>query len=281
MAYVPRKYIRRGKKAPKRAKKGFRKAKKYTGIKKMVSKMIHAQIEDKTINAYTNRSIYGIIGASNFYNNNIYCLTPNNQVNSSYTVVQGVSQQSRIGNKIRMKKCTFRGTLLPNPYNATTNNTIRPQNVALWVFSIKSGQQCTTVQDAYNVLNNSFFQYGSTDAPLLGNLFDLMNPVNKDVVTLHTRRVFKIGYESYTGVTGGANSDQTLSSNDYKLNAQFVIDCTRYLPKVITFNDGDGQSTSRQVFVAVEAIPFNGASNGINQAPVAMFSGIDFVYEDA
>lgn len=251
-------------------------------IKTIVKREIHRNVENKCINTFFSRSLYGIAGGTgNYLPSNIVCLTPNISTYAQYTIIQGTGQQQRIGNEIRTVKSLYKYTLFPHPYNAATNTPIRPQIVVMWIFSLKAGIAQISLSNAYDVLNNSFFQNGNSDAGLLGNSWDLISAINKDVVDLHYRKEYKIGYESYTSVTSGGDSNQTLASNDFKLFIRGQVDCTKYLPKRIKFNDTDNQSTTRQVFIAWESIPFNGSTNSSAQQPVGIFNSLDLIYEDA
>jgi len=52
-------------------------------------------------------------------------------------IVQGTTQDERVGNRIQTKKVTLRYILHPTGYNPTTNITPCPQNVIMWVGRLK------------------------------------------------------------------------------------------------------------------------------------------------
>lgn len=265
--------------APRRTKRPVRQTKK---IKKIRYKMPrYVKVEQKRLTTEFTKNLYHIGGTTNFRDNNIICITPNDALGSIYQMVQGTSQQTRIGNSVNISRLIFRGIVAPNAQNATTNPTPNPFMLRMVVLSTKRNVAGQSVADIYNICNNTIFANGSTSLGMLGTLYDIITPYNNDVITVHFYKTFKIGYENYSGVTGGADTGQTKASNDYKLNARWSIDLAKYCNKNLKFNDNAGGTTSRQVYVVFQPVNFNGSIPASTTTPCGLIAGVDVYYTDS
>lgn len=247
----------------------------------LIKKVISSDLEQKRLTTEFTKNLYHIGGTTNFRDNNIICLTPNDALGSIYQMVQGTSQQTRVGNKINIKRLIFRGIVAPNVYNAVSNPTPNPFMLRMLIVSTKRNVAGQGVADIYNICNNTLFANGSTSLGMLGTLYDIVTPYNTDVITVHFQKTFKIGYENYSGVTGGSDVSQTKASNDYRLNARWSINCAKYVNKVLKFNDNAGGTTSRQVYVVFQPVNFNGSIPVSTTTPCGLIGGVDVFYTDA
>lgn len=262
-----------------RRKAGYAKGKK--PLVKLIKKVMKAEVEQKRLTTEFTKNLYHIGGTTNFRDNNIICLTPNDALGSIYQMVQGTSQQTRVGNRVNIKKLIFRGIVAPNVYNATSNPTPNPFMLRMIILSTKRNVAGQSVADIYNICNNTIFANGSSSLGMLGTLYDVITPYNNDVVTVMYQKTFKIGYENYSGVTGGADISQTKASNDYRLNARWSINCAKYVNKALKFNDNAGGTTSRQVYVVFQPVNFNGSIPVATTTPCGLIAGVDVFYTDA
>lgn len=269
----------------KRGKRSNKPRVRKSALKRMVSsvvaKAIARNVENKRLTTEFTKNMYHSGAGTNFTNNNIIALCPNAGAGYLYQMVQGVQQQQRVGNQVRLKKLIFRGIMAPNPYSATTNPTPNPIMIQMFIVSMKRNVPSSSIAEVNNVFQNTFFANGSSSLGALGTLYDCVTPINTDQVTLHYKKTFKLGYENYSGVTGGADTGQTKASNDYKLNQRFSINVAKYMTKVWKFNDNDGATTSRQVYAIFQPINFNGSIPAVGTTPAGLIAGVDVFYEDA
>lgn len=269
---------RRGK-SVKRLRKSYRKSNKVSkSVKKYVNKVIHQNLENKRFTIESSRTLAAPSNAVNFQSGNIWQLTPSNATNSWYTLTQGTGEGARVGNEVGLRSAHYRYCLYPLAYNATSNPTPKPLDVMMIIFSFKRGVSGLTVADAWNCFNSNIFANGNLSNGTVNNLFDLVSVINSDVVTLHHRRIIKLGATSNILQTGGSAG---FANNDYKYNAIGTINVTKYLPKKITFNDADNNSTSKQVFLIISPINADGTTIPSTNFPLACFAGLDLKYEDA
>lgn len=276
----------RGKKSSKKAKRTYRRRisrrPRIAGmVKKIVRQAIARNVENKRLTTEFTKNLFHSGAGTNFRDQNIIALCPNSALGSIYQMVQGTGQQQRIGNQVRLKKLIFRGIMAPNPYSATTNPTPNPVMIQMFIISMKRNVPSSSIAEVNNVFQNTFFANGSTSLGALGTLYDAVTPINTDQVTLHYKRTFKLGYENYSGVTGGADTGQTKASNDYKLNQRFSINLAKYMTKVWKFNDNEGATTSRQVYAIFQPLNFNGSIPAVGTTPAGLIAGVDVFYEDA
>lgn len=247
-------------------------------IKQYVNNAIHSNLENKQYTTEVAKTMSGFSNTVNFQSGNIFQLTPSNATNSLYTIPQGLGEGARVGNNINIVSAKIRFVLYPQLYNATSNATPKNLDIIMYIFSTKKSVLGNTVLDAFNVLNSTFYANGSGSIGLLNNLYDLVSFPNNEIVRLHKKKIFKLGPSNaqlQTGVNAG------WSNNDYKYNIIRTINIKKYLPKKITFNDTDNNSTSNQVFAVFHPINADGTTIPSTNFPCSIFFGIDISFEDA
>lgn len=251
---------------------------KLSDVKDYVNKAIHANLENKDYTTEISKTMCNISNATNFQNGNMFQLTPSGATNYLYQIPLGTGQGTRVGNQITVQKAYIRFVIYPTLYNAISNPTPKPQDMTMYIFSVRRGVAGNSVSDAWNIFSTSFFANGNSYNGALGNLYDTVSIENKDVVRLLKKKTFKLSASNaqlQSGVSGA------LSNNDYKLNIIKRVNITKYLPKKITFNDADANSTSRQIFCVFNPVNCDGTGTASTTFVSAIFFGLDLVYEDA
>jgi len=216
-----------------------------------------------------------------FTSQNMLQITPSNQTNADYQIVQGTSQGARIGNSITVQKATLKWVMYPASYNAGSNPTPKALDIRCVIVSLKGVPNgSVTKAQLHDVLVNTCFANGASSNGMSNNLFDLVQSWNTDVLTVYADFTLKLGQSTQSGMTG-ASASMLQGNNDYKLNHIVKLDVTKYLPKKITFNDADSNSTSRQVFVLWHPINFDGTTNISTCFPAGGFVTFDLFFKDA
>lgn len=263
------------KRAPKRRFAKKRGAKR-PAIKRMIRREIARNNENKTQQYFNlNRNITSV--GSGLDTANIIALG----VGSGTLIVsQGAGQGQRIGNRIKTKKLTFKGTLVPSGYNDITNPQPTPVQVKIMILYDKTTP--TIVPTPY--FNGDFFQNGSGSTTFSNDLIDLWRPINTDRYRVLKSKTFKLGYQEFTGVgvsyAGAQQQQGNFSNNDFKLSCNFSFDLTKYYPKSVKFNDGSGAPTTRGLWALVLPVWANGgAGTPLNMANIQYM--VDYHYEDA
>lgn len=264
--------------AKKTKKSGRTSTKPSLAVKRYVKRAIHNQLENKSFSIESAETLAAPSNAVTFQAGNIIQLTPSNATNSLYTIPQSLGQGGRVGNLINLRSAKFKCIMYPQGYNVTSNPTPKPLDIGIWIFSVKRGVAGLTVADAWTIFNGTFFGNGNTSNGTVNNMYDLVSDVNKEVIQLHYHRIVKLGANSNILQTGGSAA---LANNDYKYNQILKINLTKYMPKKITFNDTDANSTSKQVFMIVSPYNADGTTIPSTGFPLSMYYGVDLVYEDA
>jgi len=235
-----------------------------------VKKIVTGMAEKKHATFNQNAAQVAAYNSSGF-SNQIVALTPMATFNS---IAQGVSQDERIGNRIRTTKATFRAIMYPTAYNASSNVNPKPQSIRFVVFSLKGDQNIvpTTLDD--------FFQNGSSTHPPNGDLGDMIDVINTDKYTVYRDFVTKLGFAAFEGGTGAAANLGYYANNDYPLNQVIKIDATKACPSLIQYNDNTTVPESRAVFVTWFAAPCDGSTDSSSTLRAKMNYSVDFNYTD-
>jgi len=258
-------------------KKSTRRFKKTSvrSVKKIVKAAISRAAENK------NRQFYGsgtILSVSNVTgsDNAVIALSPRA---GGIQIDQGTGSGGRIGNSITTKSVMFKGTLTPLPYDATTNPNPAPTQIKMFIFYDKRDP----VNYPTPMLNADFFQFNNSAKGFANNLTDLWAPINEDVYRVLYSRTFKLGYADYSGTEQNAtfnSNQQSYTNNDFKLNANFRVNVTKYLIKKVKYNDNNSIPTTRGLFCMFVPLYANGLAITTATVPAQVQFMIDYNYED-
>lgn len=272
MAYSRRKTYRR--KAPKRTFKRKSYARKRQPLKKMIRREISRNIENKTSTYYNFDTLLYSVESPTFASANIFNVGPSTAF--APIINQGTSQSGRIGNRIKTKKLVIKGTFVPTRLNASTNSIPKPIQAKIWIMYDKTNP--TTTPDPQG--SGDFFQLGGTSTGFSDSLTDLWAPINTDRYRVLTTRTFKLGFQDYPASASAGNA-MGYSNNDFKLNHNFSIDCTKYYPKDVRFNDNNALPTTRGLWMLVEYVACDGGAIAPGQIMMSMQYMVDYIFEDA
>lgn len=149
---------------------------------------------------------------------------------TGFVIPNGTGQGNRIGNVIRTKKAVVKGIIHQNGYSAT-NPQPQPVQVRMLIFKDKFNPAAQPAAVALDL-----FQTGSTAVGPANDLADQMLDVNKDRYQVYHDETFKLGFANFGGL-GTNTTFQSFSNNDFKMNCEFSVDITKFIPKTIMYND--------------------------------------------
>lgn len=240
-------------------------------VKAYVKKAIHRQIENKSYQVQWSQTMGGYNSSNTLY---VFPLTP---YVGGLNIGQGVTQSTRVGNKIRAMKLGWNFILSLRPYDVATNPAPQPCEAQLMICSLQAAKgELPTSTDIANLYQSN----ASSIAPS-GQLIDLTQKLNTDLFQIHKVMRFKIGFSSNSG-TGSNAAYQSYNNNDYKINVERRLNLTKYCPKIITWNDNIATPTSRCVFALWNIVPSTGGTSfGAGVTPVRLDSTVIIDYEDA
>lgn len=274
---------------PKRkAKKSFKRSRKNKAIvpdviKAYVKKAIAVEIENKSA-TYTQTGPIVIANASNttvWTTSNVWMLTPNT---GELSITQGVTQGTRVGNKIKIKTAELIVHLSPNGYVASGNqNTVpSPQYIDIYIFKLRT--QTDSLASARTVSLASFFQNGASAVGFVGNGTDWMHQINNEQVKVYYHKRFKIGYASYAANTGHQAESNDLTNNDFNLSQIIPINLMKHgYAKHMIFEDNNVIPQQDQLYFLANPVDFDGTlpANPTTCVPANMLYSINVTYEDA
>lgn len=152
---------------------------------------------------------------------------------------QGAGQGSRDGNKITLKKFVFRGFIHADP------QTTCPSYVRMLIITPLDGS--SSLANGADLFNQGNTSYGPNP-----DFADMFNRINKDKYKLNASKLFKVGPMLYS----------TNYNNDFKNFRTFSIDCTKYFPKIIKYNDNAATPTNtKHPIVCFISVDFDGAGS--------------------
>jgi len=220
-------------------------------LKIAIERVITRNEEKKTNNFYSNgNSIQGVAGGG--WSTSPIPICPNS---TGFQIPQGTGQGQRIGNQIKVKKMILKVILQANPYNLTTNPTPQPFQCRMILMKDKLGPTSTPTNLTTELFNSSSTSIGPTN-----DLVDMLLPINKDRYQIYFDEVIKVGPQFYTGSGQNANYGSG-SNNDFLLNPLIEVDCTKFIPSKVQFDDTSSNPTSHGLWLLF--IPANSDGTAI------------------
>lgn len=256
-----------------KAKRNYKKKTTTPGVtaavKSYVNKTIHKKLENKTISDASQVDF----GSYTFQDDmSVRQISPSP---SSLVIAQGAGQGGRVGNTITTRKLLLKYILYPNKQDDAVNPQPIPQEVMIWIGFLKGARVISPSSPSYSL----FYQSGSSSVSPYSNLWDCMLPVNQDLFTICKSFRHKLGNEVYTDYAG-IKPNNYFSNNDFKLNCTNTVDLTKYLNKVIKFDDASTQSDTG-LYMWMTAVNADGSQSNTASRPVGMKYVIRYDYEDA
>jgi len=242
---------------------------KAKGLRKAIKREVDRLAEKRTATFQTNTEIENASWTT--FANMSGGFWPLSPYNGYLTIAQGSTQGARTGNKIRVAKAKLSLILYPQPYDAVSNPSPRPQYVKFWFVRPKAQANSTTL-----TINN-FFQNGASALAFNGGLVDLNNQVNSQQYTLLGSKVYKLGNATIS--QPGVTNSQLFANNDFPVSVIKTLDITKYLYKEYQFNDSDNTAINDMTVMFVEGINADGTAiaNGVWSSNMNFRVSVDYV----
>ena len=172
-------------------------------VKAYVKNAIHRQIENKSFQIQWSQNL------GSFNNSNTLYAFPLTPYSGGLNILQGVTQSTRVGNKIRPRKLMWDFILSNRRYDAANNPSPQPMEIQLLICSLKQASgELPTSTDVANL-----YQLNASSIPPTGNIVDLTQQLNTDLFSIHKVYNFKLGYATSSG-TGTIPDFQGFANND-------------------------------------------------------------------
>lgn len=239
-------------------------------VKRAVKLEMARQIETKTVMLNPAlRSLY-YVASANWPANNVISLS----YGGNLQVLQGAGNGQRIGNRIRHKSLTFNFVMRPRLYDVVNNTNPVPLMIRMVLFYERAAPT-----DDPNPTSD-FFDLNNTATSIKGDPTDMIATFNTDKYRILAEKRFKLGpAQAILGPSG--TTAPLYANNDYKLNIVHRWDVSKYLPKLVRYNDDSGFPSSRGVWCAIMLVPADGSPGLASNIPVAMKFWLQASYTDA
>ena len=226
--------------------KKYIKSSKKTSFAQRVNQIVSRNVENKQTPSVNNtQRVCTLIGGTPSW------FLINNWDTFLYTIPQGVAEQQRVGNQIKLKRWVIRGQIHPdpvfyNPVNSTTIGNSTTGYIDLYFGRLNSNEEVTS--DLPKFLDN-----GSSSVNPTGAQNQIFKPINKDLYKIYYHKRFKMSPStgaSANGGVGGLQPTQLMyANNDFNLVRTFGFDVTKYICKnaVIKFDDASQQPQNSMI----------------------------------
>lgn len=235
---------------------------------KKVREVLVRSAEKKQVDSVTSLTEFGSASSNSQL---VIPLLPNA---STLLIAQGTAVNQRAGNRVRIKKVTFRGQLSVADYDVTNNPLPQPQNIKMYFLSSK-----TTPNANIAPLTPPFYRSGATTSAMSGSHTDPYLQLDHESLTVYHEKLFKVGYATFQAAPGGSATYGYYADNDFPLVQHFDYDVTKWCPKEIVWDDTGVTPTSRQLCCVVEST--NAIAGGVTaNSPSSIVYQIHIEYSD-
>lgn len=216
--------------------------------------------------------------------NNYFVLNPSNASANGYDIVRGSNSGQMNGNKINLKSAYLKYVITSNVYNATTNVVPQPYIARIYFFKSKRFPMNDPQTNLYcgSGASANFFDIGTSDIGFFGNVADLTETVNRDAYIYLGSKTFKIG-QAVPPIQSVNNSTPNyyFSNNDFNMCVYGKMNVSKYLPKIMTRDDGAGVWQNPYVIGLIQIVAASGYNISANQQPLTFNLSLDLTYTDA
>jgi len=281
MANYPRRNYRK-RPVVRKAVKPKRKYAKRTSIVKTVKSVLAKQVETKVLQ-YSGSLVPRTINAATTQvqaDASTMFLTPQGAtiagITQGYPILgNGIGQDQRIGDAVKIKGQYLNFLIQANPYDITYNPTPKPQLVTVWIIKPKvraiSGLDISKIQSG---TGSCFYEnQANADSGMGGTLLDLLRKPDRDNYQIISSRQYKVGFQGNLSTTNVVNSYQ---NNDFKYFYKGVIKLKGSSWKVSRQDEPQTQPT----FCFITCIPADGSTQSTTIIPVAFNFNLTTYYTD-
>lgn len=190
---------------------------------------------------------------------------------STCNIIQGVAENQRIGNKIRLTYGTCKCVISPR-------SAANPQIVRVICFYDKRYPTATPTPFA----NGDFFEANAVGGTTFsGGLDDIYNEINRDRYRVFWERTYKVGFADYSGSSVGDPAYAFQTNNDFKMFVKKTYSLSKTCVKSLNYKDTDVTPNWRGCWIMAFSVAAAGSANTNNQQTCNLRTQIRWRYTDA
>lgn len=226
-------------------------------VKKIVKQTLARNIETKVVQTAGTLQPRVLNSGSVVFNDNNLTLTPwtTGFVNTQgYQIGNGVGQDQRIGDEVRLKGVYLNYQITPNAQNATTNASPKPMVIRIYFIRPKINETGgPTLQNYVSGSANAIFfeNQANADSGFTGNLIDLNRKIDRDNYTVIGIRTHKLGYSSFAGASVPAERSG-FNNNDFQFMCMGRFKLKS--PKMFKFDRNDAPKM-QPIYAIIQVMP--------------------------
>lgn len=166
---------------------------------------------------------------------------------------QGTNTAQRVGNRIRLRSCVWKAVFSPYREASTGQYNNIPAELKITVLSSLVNPNSADKTAIRTICSNSLYQANASAIGMTSQLIDFLRIYNRDQVRVYKTRRYKIGNQNNVGNVAGVTT--VLANNDFKLNQFCTINLTKYMNKIIKYDDSPSDARNKKIFIILEAVP--------------------------
>ena len=197
-------------------------------------------------------------------------------ITQAYPIIgNGIGQNQRIGDEIKIKGHYINYIVNARPFNATTNTTPKSNIVQVWVVQPKTGNKLgLTAGQIQSSSSADFFEnQADSDSGMVGNVYDTIRKVDRDNFRVLYKRTHKIGWSGSLNTT---DVTATLNNNDFK---QFQTGRIKIKGHNLKFDRLDSPQKV-PIYMFVQVMAADGTTYNTTQIPVDFKFNSSIYYTD-
>jgi len=205
-----------------------------------VNQIISKNVENKmtlSYNAQASVCTTSATGVLNWY-------LQNNWNVKLFTISQGTTVQSRIGNQIKLKRWVIRGQIAPDTTSIIANTDYLSTSVC-GTIDVYFGRYLSN-NEITNTLT-ALYDNGNTSEDPAGTQAQIFKTINKDEYKIYYKKSFKMSPAN--SMTLAPNASFSIANNDFSLVRTFGFDVCKYILKnaTIKYNDTDNDPNNDMI----------------------------------
>lgn len=196
---------------------------------------------------------------------------------SSLNILQGVRQDQRVGNKVKLLYGTIRTAMWPRSDAAGNTNNL--QYIRMVCFYDKRNP--TSVPTPF--ANLDFFQQSSATGytGFTGTMYDLVNQINTDRYHVFWERTYKLGPAVLTGSSDADPAFANQANNDFKAFYKRTFSLTKTCVKNLTYTDNSAVVQWRGCYLMCWGVAASSIANTADINVANLQAQIRWRYSDA
>lgn len=186
-------------------------------------------------------------------------------------ITQGVADNQRVGDQLRVRKVEFKLLFRLLPYQVTTNPVVSPVAVRVMLVKVKF-----TNSGTYSNTNitTALFSASGAAVGFQGNQTDMLLEVDDGNYKICYDKVFTLGTTVQVASSSGVPDNN-------KAQKLLTINATKFYKNVLQYDFGTTACTNDNLWLIVQPVMCNITGSSTGYTPIDMDANLHMAYSDA